>query len=264
MVIKGYRERSPRPPKSVIELKRLIDEWREKDTVTVNSSNIVPSGSNRDDTGLSLDHVHFIATQILLNGFRGRLGLNLNVRERKRRRVHDIPVLCRGTAECPIASESLEIWRAIVRRERRFPPIVVNEQAFFTSLGNGHFSQALNLFRHMHPSKFTGIPFSIPAADVALKHAVVNGVESIILRTETPVNVRRRIAKLLNAAHDYKWTLNAGGEMDISISQCYYERFNQFEAQAKVSDSEALGALVQLELGIFNEDDDEEPLRGKL
>jgi hypothetical protein len=54
---------------------------------------------------------------------------------------------------------------------------------------------------------------------------------------------------LLNATHDYKWTVDGDGAMDISAEVCHLQRFTQFEAQAKNADSEALTALVRIELG---------------
>ena len=38
----------------------------------VKSCDVVPDSSNRTHTGLSVDHVHFIASNILKNGFRSR------------------------------------------------------------------------------------------------------------------------------------------------------------------------------------------------
>jgi len=105
-------------------------------------------------------------------------------------------------------------------------------------------------------SKFTGKPFVPPPSDEKLWGALEDGVQSIVLRQETPIEVRREIAALLNDTHDYKWTVDpCTGEVDISPEHCYNERYTQFEAQAKNADSEALSALVQLELGTFiNED----------
>ena len=255
MVIKGYRTKV-KPTAQVLELKRILELWRETGIgmIQVKSSDVVPDSSNRSHTGLSIDHVHFIASSILKKGFRAREG---DVKTRSKMQPHDIPVLVRGSSTCPIAQDSLHFWRASVEKEPRFPKIVVNESNFFTSLGNGHFTQALNLFRHQQLSKFTGKPFVPPIEDDKLKDALEEGVAAIVLRQETPIEVRRHVAALLNDTHDYKWTVNKWtGEVDISPEHCYNERFTQFEAQAKNADSEALSALVQLELGIFvNEDE---------
>ena len=51
-----------------------------------------------------------------------------------------------------------------------------------------------------------------------------------------------RLAHLLNATHDYKWTVDAQGAVDISPEACSNAKFTQFEAMSKVVDSEALTA----------------------
>ena len=248
MVIKGYRTKVI-PTEQVKELKQLLELWRETGMVQVRSCDVVPDSSNRSHTGLSIDHVHFIASSILKKGFRAREG---DVKRRAKLQPHDVPVLVRGSADCPIANDSLRFWRASVEKEPRFPQIRINEANFCTSLGNGHFTQALNLFRYQQLSKFTGKPFVPPHGDEKLWNALEDGVASIVLRQDTPIEIRRHIAALLNDTHDYKWTVDKWtGEVDISPEHCYNERFTQFEAQAKNADSEALSALVQLELGIF-------------
>ena len=253
MVIKGYRTKVT-PTENVKQLKQLLERWREPQCQHIKSCEVIPDSSNRSHTGLSVDHVHFIASSILKKGFRSREG---GVKVRERMQPHDIPVLCRGSRSCPIASDSLKFWNVQVNNNQMFPKVVINEtNDFYTSLGNGHFTQALNLFRHQQLSKFTGKPFVPPPSDEKLWGALEHGVQSIVLRQETPIEVRREIAALLNDTHDYKWTVDPyTGEVDISPEHCYNERYTQFEAQAKNADSEALSALVQLELGTFiNED----------
>jgi len=263
MVIRGFRTKVEPGPK-VEELKFLLDAWREKGPlIKVKSCDVVPDSSNRGHTGLSIDHVHFIASNILKSGFRSRDG---DVVKRRKVQPHDIPVLCRGDSTCPIANDSLKYWKKNVHDQPLFPKIVINEKqdGWFTSLGNGHFTQALNLFRHNCISKFTGKAFVAPESDVKLIAALNDGIESIVLRQETPIETRREIATLLNDTHDYKWTVDMDGNVDISPENCYLERFNQFEAQTKVADSEALSALVQLELGIFEDPDNMKPSEEKL
>ena len=260
------------PDANVRELKLLVDSWQEKSAgrrnglVCVRSLNIVPDSSNRSHTGLSVDHIHFIASNILSRGFAAH-EIGSSVASRKKRRPHDVPVLVRGSLACPIAAASLEIWERTVAENPKCFPRSVDASAttvFFTSLGNGHFTQALNLFQRRLRSKFAASPFVPPAGDAALRKALDEGVPSIILRQETPIEIRRRIAKLLNDTHFYKWTvLEEDGSMDISPQSCYLERFNQFEAQAKVADAEALSALVQLEMGTFHQQDDEDEEKKK-
>jgi hypothetical protein len=264
MVVKGFRK-CVVATEEVKELKRLIEHWREPGMIRVKSCDIVPDSSNRSHTGLSIDHVHFIASNILKNGFRSRAG---DVRARRKTQPHDIPVLVRGGRNSTIAVESLAFWKKNVQDEPRFPKVKVSgDRLWFTSLGNGHFTQALNLFRQESISKFTGQPFVAPPGDHALWDVLENGVSSIVLRADTPIEARRKIAGLLNDTHDYKWTVDSTGSVDISPENCYLERFTQFEAQIKAADSEALSALVQLELGIFRNTDDfpeEDVLKSKL
>ena len=121
MVIKGFRTKVEPGPK-VEELKFLLESWREDKVVKVKSSNIVPDSSNRGHTGLSIDHVHFIASSILKKGFRSREG---DIKQRRKRQPHDIPVLCRGGPACPIAVDSLKYWKDTVLKEPLFPKVLV-------------------------------------------------------------------------------------------------------------------------------------------
>lgn len=244
---------------SVEKLKELVDRNREYDMVRVRSDLIVPDSSNRGHTGLSADHVHFIATCILKDGFRCREGLVVG-REAVAQ-AHDIPVVVRGGPACPFSMASREDWQARTDREPNFPPCKIPDNAteWFTSLGNGHFSQALNLFRQQVPSMFTKQPFVVPTQDFALRRALETGVNSIVLSAQTSMEDRRTIAILLNDTHDYKWTVDKNGQMDIRPESCYTHNFSQFEALSKSLDSEALTGLIRLQLGYDKEDDKSAP-----
>ena len=61
MAIKGYKKKVE-PSAEVMELKKLIDSWREPAAVYVDSRLVVPDTSNRSHTGLSVDHCHLIAS----------------------------------------------------------------------------------------------------------------------------------------------------------------------------------------------------------
>jgi len=71
MAIKGYKQKVEPPPK-IHELKALIDKWREPSLVKVDSRLVVPDTSNRGHSGLSVDHVHLLATMMMKDGFRSR------------------------------------------------------------------------------------------------------------------------------------------------------------------------------------------------
>ena len=77
-------------------LSELINRWREDGMVGVRSCDIIPDATNRERTGLSLEHVHFLATRFAEEGFRKRIN---NV-------GHDIPVLVREKFNTGIASTS--------------------------------------------------------------------------------------------------------------------------------------------------------------
>lgn len=254
MVIKGYKKK-PEPTQDVKDLKRLIDKWRETDLAHVRSCDVVPDSSNRSHTGLSVDHVHYIATRMMRDGFHSRRRGPLRGQHKQ---PHDIPVLVRGSPGSAIAVESLEVWRGVVDTERHFPRVAISDQAteWFCSLGNGHFTQALNCFRQQVGSIFTGEPFEAPAGDAGLAAVLKDGVESVVLREDTPIEVRRELAYLLNATHDYKWTVTLDGEMDISPESCALHKFTNFEAISKTLDNEALTQLVRLELGVAKEMDE--------
>ena len=91
MGIKGFKQ-VVRPSPEVQEMKRIIDAWREPQLQRVRSCDVVPDTSNRGHTGLSVDHVHFIASSMLKYGFRARDTQNSTLRGQP----HDIPVLVRG------------------------------------------------------------------------------------------------------------------------------------------------------------------------
>jgi hypothetical protein len=212
----------------------------------------VPDVSNREHTGLSLDHIHFLATSMQTGGFRSRPAPGDYSERGRANKPHDIPVYVRGSPNCLIARRSLREMRAMALRDPDYPSVMIEERdqpGWFCSLGNGHFTQALNCFRQRMPSVFTGEPYVVPEGDAALRDAVEHGVFAIVLREETDIDDRRRIAFLLNATHEYKWSVDAEGQIDISPAACYLERFSNFEAMSKHADSEALTELVRIELG---------------
>jgi hypothetical protein len=176
------------PPTAAVELRDLLNCWREPYLCRVPSSQIIPDSSNRSHTGLSVDHVHFIASNILKQGFCPRkyqtpsyfssnvhpasiptppashhpgseshhpasIPLSSTTLTKTPRRPHDIPVLVRGSPSCQLAVKALAEWNKILARESNFPKLdhallTIDCREWFCSLGNGHFSQALNLFRH--------------------------------------------------------------------------------------------------------------------
>ena len=137
-----------------------------------------------------------------------------------------------------------------------FPPCTLPDDAtcFYTSLGNGHFSQALNLFRHGRPSVFTGVAFD-PTGDAALRDALENGVPSLVLDgSALSIQDRKYISLMLNSTHHLgKWNLLPSGELELDGPKEVDDEEpqpSQFEALSKVLDAEELSALVRVKLGI--------------
>jgi len=255
--ISGYKKVTE-PTQDVLDLKFLIDQWREPEMVSVRSDLVVPDSSNRMHTGLSVDHVHYLATCMMKDGFRGRKRGPLNSQPCWPKQPHDIPVLVRGSPRSQIANDSLEHFSSQVAAQKFFPRVTIKAEGpeWFCSLGNGHFTQALNCFRQNVSSIFTGRPFAPPPEDDDLNEALRFGIDTVVLREETPVETRREISKLLNDTHDYKWTVDAKGEIDVTAASCSLHRYTNFEALSKGLDNEALTQLVRLELGVAKEMDE--------
>jgi hypothetical protein len=235
----GYAE--SRDKRDVAMLQALMSQWREPETVRVLSRNVLPDFVNRAQTGLGVELVHFVATSIAEKGFKKRIG----------RHGHDIPVVVREPIDSPFHAEALKVWSERVAEEEGFPPIRVDPSAeFFTSLGNGHFFQALNLFACECGGINTDRVYRI-GGDTALREAIEAGVPSIVLKHQTPKPVRSKIAELLNSKREFHWTLGEDGQVDLSdqlqedTSYCL-----QFEWLSKGMDSEQVNCLVRTHLGI--------------
>ena len=83
------------------ELNRLIAEWREPGFVSVRPARVVPDTTNREGTGISAMHVHFVAHSIQCEGF--------ETRDDVTGAGHDVPFLVREVtgAASELGGESL-------------------------------------------------------------------------------------------------------------------------------------------------------------
>lgn len=144
---------------------------------------VLPDTTNRERTGISLEHAHSIATAVAGEGFRRRAAFAAASGG------HDTPVVVREAAVAPsgAGAESVARWREAVEASPGLPPLDELEAeglldgdeaqavdrdgdtCFYTSLGNGHFFQALNLLRTRSASIFSGAPYAPPEADAALQ-----------------------------------------------------------------------------------------------
>eukprot|EP00929_Paragymnodinium_shiwhaense_P013646 TRINITY_DN121496_c0_g1_i1.p1 TRINITY_DN121496_c0_g1~~TRINITY_DN121496_c0_g1_i1.p1 ORF type:complete len:512 (-),score=121.62 TRINITY_DN121496_c0_g1_i1:57-1592(-) len=224
-------------------LQALIAQWRESDgqLQPVRSRFVIPDATNRAQTGLGVELVHFIASSMRKKGFKKRKGAD----------GHDIPVLVREPAGSAFHGEALGLWKERAAEEEGFPPVrLTAEDEIFTSLGNGHFFQALNLFDTGCKGINDGGEAYHVGQDALLKEALEVGVPSIVLKHETPRPVRAKIADLLNGRRDYHWTLSDDGTIDVKQMSETTAYCSQFEWLSKGMDAVQVNCLVRSHLGI--------------
>jgi hypothetical protein len=226
------------------ELNRLIGKWKEPQMSKIPPRLVVPDFSNRGHTGLSVEHVHYLATSFKEKGFLKRVDGT----------GHDIPVLVRESTTSELGQKTIENWRSKIAHESGFPPREHYERLFsgkemFTSLGNGHFNQALNLFLNECPSIYSDAKYVI-GADEALREAVEVGVDAVVIDSGIPLREREIISKLLNSKREFKWDVNADGTLNILGAKEDQTTCKQFEAISKVLDAVELNCLVRAELGV--------------
>ena len=113
----------------------VLDHYREPGRLKrVLPRLVIPDTTNRSNTGLSVEHVHWIASKIQSEGFVPRSGSG------KFSRGHDLPILIRESSTTEFGPESLKKWQAQLN-DPAFPPLRLDDDQFFGSLGNGHFFQ---------------------------------------------------------------------------------------------------------------------------
>jgi len=219
----------------------LIKQWREPDMCLVKPRTVVPDATNRGQTGLGVELVHFIAHSIKTKSFQKRVGQH----------GHDIPVLVREPPASATREEAVRVWTQRVKDEEAFPPVLAKEsEEIFTSLGNGHFFQALNLYANEQTAvNDASIRFTI-AGDADLREAIEVGVNSVVLKHETPKPVRIKISQLLNSKREFMWTLNKDGSVDVQNMKENTEYCSQFEWLSKGMDAEQVNCLVRVHLGV--------------
>jgi len=238
----GFNWNSER--EAVVRLNAVIENWREGPLIRVRSSAICPDWTNRAQTGLSVDHVHYIATMIETQGFKSR---RRGATEAEG--AHDVPVLVRERTSSETGGAAVAKWREQILAEPAFPPFLLEgKDEVLCSLGNGHFSQALNLFRTGAKGLWTGRPYTTQG-DEALQEAIEDGVESVVLSSEMPLSDRRFVSEMLNRAHGRQWRVGSNGSISIE-GEVPAISSSQFVALSKVLDAEELSCLVRTKLGV--------------
>jgi hypothetical protein len=235
----GYNQK--KDAEDISLLCALIKQWREPEMSLVLPRTVIPDATNRAQTGLGIELVHFIALSIKKHGFMKRIGQT----------GHDIPVVVREPTGSVTQAEALRVWKARVSEEDAFPPVRVGaSDEIFTSLGNGHFFQALNLYFNEYSAvNDSTVRFTI-GDDVLLREAVEAGVNSVVLKHETPKPVRIKISQLLNSKREFMWTLNKDGSVNVEDMKENQEYCSQFEWLSKGMDAEQVNCLVRTHLGV--------------
>eukprot|EP00440_Ansanella_granifera_P014524 gb/GFBE01015787.1/.p1 GENE.gb/GFBE01015787.1/~~gb/GFBE01015787.1/.p1 ORF type:complete len:264 (+),score=54.81 gb/GFBE01015787.1/:1-792(+) len=209
--------------------------------VRVRSDAVVPDGTNRERTGLSLEHIHYLASLFSSKGFQPRVNDS----------GHDVPVYIHEAPPTAFGSAALQRYRASAAATPGYPLTRLPEAAteFYCSLGNGHFTQALNLFRHGCKSIFTGERYS-RGGDTHLNDVLELGVPALVLSNDLSVKDRKFISLMLNRQHAQGWTISDSGDVVFVDKPDSEMDASQFELMSKDLDAEELSGLVRFKLGI--------------
>jgi len=235
----------------VLKLNSLIKEWCVGPLIKVKSCDICPDVTNRAHTGLAVEHVHYIATCIRSEGFKDRASGCAD--------AHDVPVLVKERATSMLGRDAVEKWRQAIQEQPPFPPFLLDgKDEVFCSLGSGHFSQALNLFRVGGRSLWSKGRYVV--TDPSLQRALDEGINSIVLSSDIPVEERCFVAEMLNKTHGRKWRVGEDGKVEIEDGEA--TQASQFVALSKVLDATELGLLVRIKMGVAEVDMTESGLHG--
>ena len=176
---------------TVDELNRLLASYADSPRMqNVRCRDVVPDGTNREHTGVSLEHAHGIALSMCRDGFNER---------------HETPVVVRASAAELFASDAYRRWVRFCDENRAATPPPLGpdaSRALYTTLGSSHLNVALRLIQTDTPSVF-GANVRLGEAlerDARLRRAAETGLRSVVLRPETPAASRKRVSLLLNRA----------------------------------------------------------------
>jgi hypothetical protein len=257
---------------TVRELNALLHLWADYPRVQlVNCADVIPDGTNREHTGVSLEHAHAIAASIATSGFDTE---------------HETPVVVRTPVLELFGSDAFRRWEAFCTVHKSTTPPVANlgdrlsssekqkDKKMYTTLGSSHLLIALRLVETNTPSVFPGVKLwnASTQSDLKLKTAIETGLRAAVLRPETPPALRKRVSVLLNKAALEGWVLDKElGEAvlvprrlgEINASTAGDERraanadanasgktLTLFQALSRTLDAEELSSLVRIKHGI--------------
>jgi len=89
--------------------------------------------------------------------------------------------------------------------------------------------------------------------DQKLSAAIERGVPSIVLKKDTPRNVRAKISELLNSKHEFRWILDSTGDFRVE-NKGESKYISQFERITKHLDAQELNCLVRFKTGVTDSD----------
>ena len=224
---------------AVKELNALFDEWCERPRCArVRASDVIPDLTNRENTGVSLEHAHGIATSMTRDGFDPQ---------------HEVPVVVRESARALLASPAYDRWRAFTEHNAAvLPPLAdfSGRAHAFTTLGSSHLNLALRLVQTDTPSVFgRGVRYG-PALerDAKLRDAILEGLPSVVLRADTPPAIRRRVSLALNNAALLGFRVDpiAGDARPDPRGSAASDDLTLFQSLARTLDSEELSSLARI------------------
>ena len=245
----------------IAKLNELIEQWREPNLVHVLPEVVIPDTTNRCHTGLSVNHVHYIADKMQRTKFTPR---NLITGD-----GHDLPIVIRETMDSECGVESLEKWQNLIDKKPELPKtnLGLGQQCpkapFYCSLGNGHFFQALNLFGTNAACKFpqiTGQKRYWVNFDPQLKSAVKDhGVPCVVLRAGMCKRDRKFISEMLNSTFEFQWVLQdlheqqhylapnevVSSRVKLDVTKGIFREFESFDGLAKHADAFELDEVVE-------------------
>ena len=233
----------------VERLNAHLTRWRVDDgLVRVRPSSTFPDGTNRGGVagGISIEHAHGIALDILKRGF------DVD---------HDVPVVVRTRGEVLESDEGYGRWRAFARANEGVTPRANAEGGTgraHATLGSSHFMLAMKLIEFDVGSVFgRGIRYGeAKQRDAGVREAIELGVPSVVLREETPARVRRYISVALNRSEDvgFKLCREMGVALRISRDRESVRELTVFEALSRTLDAEELSSLARIKYGLNLDD----------
>jgi len=228
---------------AVKELNALFDEWCERPRCArVRAADVIPDLTNRENTGVSLEHAHGIATSMTRDGFDPQ---------------HEVPVVVRESARTLLASPAYDRWSAFTRHNAAvLPPLAdfSGRAHAFTTLGSSHLNLALRLVQTDTPSVFgRGVRYG-PALerDARLRDAIFEGLPSVVLRADTPSAIRRRVSLALNNAALLGFRVDpiSGDARPDPRGSAASDDLTLFQSLARTLDSEELSSLARIKYGL--------------